>query len=324
MLHFRLVVPSQEADRLMDELLEDGAITNLVLIREAALEPSGDLLLFDVAREAASRLLDRLRELRIDDFGSVTIQAIEATFSRSAQESERAVPGFAVDAVVWQEIDQYASEQATLSFTYLAFLAIATQLAAIGVVIDSAILIVGAMVLGPEFGPVASICIGLYRRDIRRGVVALRTLLVGFLVAIAITCLCALISRPLGLITPASLGHQVLTGFIVHPNIWGFIVAVLAGAAGMLSLTTARSMSLVGVFISVTTVPAAGNAAVALALADWRELTGSLEQLGLNIVGMVAAGTLTLVLLRYGWSLVPESTRRTARHRLARRRSALR
>ncbi|MBO0701409.1 MAG: DUF389 domain-containing protein [Candidatus Dormibacteraeota bacterium] len=324
MLHFRLVVPPHQCDGLMEELLEDTAITNLVLIRDAALEPPGDLIFCDVPREAASRLLDHLHELRIDDLGSVTVQAIESTFSRSAREAEAAVPGFAADAVVWQEIDQYAGDESTLSFAFLAFLVIATQLAAIGVVTDSPIVVVGAMVLGPEFGPVAAICIGLYRHDVRRMVVAARTLVAGFVTAIAITFLCALAGRPLGLITQRSLSHLVLTSFVAHPNPWAFIVALLAGAAGMLALTSARSMSLVGVFISVTTVPAAGNAAVALALADWGELTGSLEQLGVNLVGMIGAGTLTLVALRYGWSLVPERARRATRHRLARRRTILR
>ena len=46
------------------------------------------------------------------------------------------------------------------------------------------------------------------------------------------------------------------------------VVALLAGAAGVLSVTAGRTNVLVGVFISVTTVPAAGNLAVALALAD--------------------------------------------------------
>ena len=51
---------------------------------------------------------------------------------------------------------------------------------------------------------------------------------------------------------------------------------------------------MVGVFISVTTVPAAGN--LALGLAPWQpsEILGSLEQLGVNIAGMVVAGVLVL------------------------------
>ena len=37
------------------------------------------------------------------------------------------------------------------------------------------------------------------------------------------------------------------------------IVALIAGAAGVLALTSARAGGLTGVFISVTTIPAAGN-----------------------------------------------------------------
>ena len=56
------------------------------------------------------------------------------------------------------------------------------------------------------------------------------------------------------------------TGFITQPDRWSVLVAVLAGIAGVLSLTAARSGALVGVFISVTTVPAAADMALGLAL----------------------------------------------------------
>ena len=75
--------------------------------------------------------------------------------------------GFASDAVLWEQVEQTVSESSDLSFTFLAFMAIATCLAAIGILIDSAILIVGAMVVGPEFGPLAALSVALVRR--RRG-----------------------------------------------------------------------------------------------------------------------------------------------------------
>ena len=65
----------------------------------------------------------------------------------------------------------------------------------------------------------------------------------------------------------ASTGN--LTDFIVHPDGWSFAVACLAGVAGTLSLTTAKSGPLVGVFISVTTIPAVGTIAVCLACGVW-------------------------------------------------------
>ena len=43
--------------------------------------------------------------------------------------------------------------------------------------------------------------------------------------------------------------------FIFQVGPLSFVVALLAGAAGMLSLVSAKSAALVGVFISVTTFP---------------------------------------------------------------------
>ena len=75
------------------------------------------------------------------------------------------------------------------------------------------------------------------------------------------------------------------------------IVALLAGAAGMLSLTSAKSAALVGVFISVTTVPAAGYSVVAALLQEWAQAVRAATQLVVNLAGIVLAGV-TVLLLR--------------------------
>jgi uncharacterized membrane protein len=72
------------------------------------------------------------------------------------------------------------------------------------------------------------------------------------------------------------------------------VVALFAGAAGMLSLVSAKSAALVGVFISVTTVPAAGFAVVAATVGDWHIAAQSAAQLGVNLSGIVLAGVLVL------------------------------
>ena len=66
----------------------------------------------------------------------------------------------------------------------------------------------------------------------------------------------------------------------------------------MLSLTSAKSAALVGVFISVTTVPAAGFAVVAATIGQWGTAALSAAQLLVNLVGIVFAGVLVLVLRR--------------------------
>jgi uncharacterized hydrophobic protein (TIGR00271 family) len=97
-------------------------------------------------------------------------------------------------------------------------------------------------------------------------------------------------------------GARPQTGFVYAPDAFSFIVAVLAGAAGTLSLTSAKSGALVGVAISVTTVPAAANAAVALSYGDTKQTWGSTEQLLLNLLGIILAGTLTLLAQKALWA----------------------
>lgn len=74
-------------------------------------------------------------------------------------------------------------------------------------------------------------------------------------------------------------------------------MALLAGAAGLLSLVSAKSADLVGV-ISVTTVPAAGFAVIGAAIGGWDVALESTAQLALNLTGIVHAGVLVLWLHR--------------------------
>ncbi|RJL23557.1 DUF389 domain-containing protein [Bailinhaonella thermotolerans] len=315
MLHVRVVSPADRTGEVEEALLDCPAVTNVAVLPGAARRPSGDLVLCDVAREGANAVLDTLRGLGLEENGSIAVERVDLSVSRGAEEAQRAAPGYGDDAVIWEELDRRTIEETRVTWAYLAFLAIATQIAAIGVLVPSTILIVGAMVLGPEFGAVSAICFGLLRRDWPRIAAAARTLVIGFAAAIAVTFLCAIVSRWLGWIDPSWLDLNKEMEFIVKPDRWSFIVALLAGTAGVLSITAGRSSALVGVFISVTTVPAAGNIAVGLALSHLGEVWGSLAQLGVNLAGMILAGTATLAVQRVAWRKygfrLPGPTRRS-------------
>ncbi|GAA3841951.1 DUF389 domain-containing protein [Sphaerisporangium flaviroseum] len=302
MLHLRVICPADRSSELVDLLTDAGGVTNVVVLHGAAHRPKGDVVLFDVAREAANQIIERLKELGLAEEGSIAIERVDLSLSRAADTAEAEAPGAPDDAVVWEDLSTQVSAECRITWAYLAFLAIATQIAAIGVLLPSIILIVGGMVLGPEFGAVAAVCFGLLRRDWRLITLAVRTLVIGFTVAIAVTCACALVSRGLGWIGPENLNGHTEVEFIVKPDKWSFIIALLAGAAGVLSITAGKSSALVGVFISVTTVPAAGYIAIAIALGKWDDVTGSVAQLAVNITGMVIAGTTTLLLQRFFWS----------------------
>ncbi|GGT92876.1 hypothetical protein GCM10010177_60250 [Actinomadura citrea] len=304
-MHLRAIVPAERTEAVCKELAACAGATNVVVIEGAARAPQGDLVTADIARESANEVLDALRALDVDRDGSIALDKVDLTLSDRAEVAKDLAPGHGDDAVVWEELDRQVSEGTALTWSFVAFLVLATQLAAIAALIDSPVLVVGAMVLGPEFAAIAAICYGLVRLQPGRIVHALRALVVGFAAAIAVTYVCALAARWTGVIELDRLpDDRPLTAFIYSPDRWSFIVALLAGAAGVLSLTAGKSSALVGVFISVTTVPAAGNLAVAMALKHGSEINGSLLQLGVNVAGMIIAGTLTLLLQRAVWAVV--------------------
>lgn len=301
-IHLRLAVPVALADDVLDALAQDPAVSSLARVPGASLRPAGDLLFADVAREAANDVIDRLRELGVAEEGTVHIEHVGGWLSRPAFEAEEEAPGSSADSVVWADVTLRSYEESELNWTYTAFLTLATLIAAIAIVLDSQILVIGAMVIGPEFAPIAALGVAIVRRRGSLLIRAARTLVIGFLAAIALTALAALAARGLGWIDVAQVtADRPATGFIYTPDRWSFIVAVIAAAAGVLSLTSARVGGLSGVFISVTTVPAAANIALGLTFGLGDEIGGSTLQLLLNISGMALAGWLTLSLQQALW-----------------------
>ncbi|MDQ0374217.1 DUF389 domain-containing protein [Cellulomonas humilata] len=311
MLHLRISVPADLTSGVVDVLERAPAVSSLAVFDGASRRPVGDVVLADIAREAANGVLDELLELGVQREGTLKIEPVDTWVSRPGFDAEQLAPGSSADAVVWIDVTRRAYAESELNWTYLSFMCFATLIAGIAIVLDSQILIIGAMVLGPEFVPIAALGIALVRRRFHLLRMALWTIVVGFLIAILVTCVAALVAKQLGWVTLEQVtAPRPDTAFIYSPDKWSFIVAVIAGAAGVLSLTSARVGGLAGAFISVTTVPAAGNIALGLAFGQLTEVRGSALQLGVNIVGMAIAGWLTLVFQKTVWNRFAERRER--------------
>jgi uncharacterized hydrophobic protein (TIGR00271 family) len=299
-LHLRIVCPSGSTEAVLAMFGDHSGATNVVHHRGVSLEPAGDLVEVDIAREAADDLLDRLRRLQIEQVGTVSVLTVDTALGIRVEEVEREAPGAGVDAVVWDELTELTGQQSALSATFLVFLVIATLIAGVGLLTDSTVLIVGAMVLGPEFGPLAAAAVAVVQRRGRDALWSLRTLLVGFPLAIAVTALGVTLLRLAGEVPPAYLaGHRPLTSFVSSPDVFSVVVALLAGIAGTVSLTSATSTALVGVFISVTTVPAAAEIAAASVTGQGRLAAGAAVQLGVNLGCILIAAVSTLLVQRH-------------------------
>jgi uncharacterized hydrophobic protein (TIGR00271 family) len=309
MVHLRIVVPADCATKAAELLGASDTACNLIVLPGAARKPAGDVILCDVAREEASVLIADLKELGIHRDGSISLEQIDSQLSDAADQAERAARGAPSDAVVWEEVEARTSETTELGGNFLAFMVIACLIASVGIFLGSPILIVGAMVVGPEFGPVAGLCVALVDRRLDVAKRSLLALAVGFPVAITAAWLFTLACHAAGLIEDDfSDSAHLLTQFISRPDAFSFFVAAFAGVAGILSLTSAKSGALIGVLISVTTIPAAANIGVAAAMGDWAEWRGAMVQLAVNLSAICLAGVLTLSVERWIYR------RRRARH----------
>ena len=193
MLHLRVISPPPRTNAVRAVLLDAPGATHVTVQPAVALQPAGDLIEADVTREAVDSLLERLTGLQIEHQGGITLETIDTTLSDAADAAEEAAPGDPADAVIWEELVARTGEDSRLTVSFQIFLTIACLLAAIGAITNSPVTVVGAMVLGPEFGPLAAIAVGvvLRRSDlIRRGALAIAA---GFPLAMAVTALATVV-----------------------------------------------------------------------------------------------------------------------------------
>jgi len=87
--------------------------------------------------------------------------------------------------------------------------------------------------------------------------------------------------------------QQGVIGALATVNVATVGVALAAGVAGMLAFET-RASFVVGVAISVTTIPAAAYIGVAAGLGQWDGALGALTVLLVNLAILLLSGTVTL------------------------------
>lgn len=300
MLHVRVVSPAEVTGRLVDRLAADPGVLNLVILRAAATRPDGDAVQFDLSRDSANSVLAGMRELGLDRSGSVIIETVDAVL---AEGPERVASYHGERAPVWDLVEARIRRDAQYPPSFFVLLVFAGLIGACGIFTNSQILVVGAMVVGPEYSAIIAVALGIDQRDrrvVRRGLLVLAA---GFSIAIVVTLAFAACIRASGH-TPAAYldGVRPVSDLINSPNLFSVVVAVIAALVGVVSLTLANATALTGVFISITTIPAAADVGVSVVYGAWREAAGSLEQLLLNVGLLIIVGAMALHAQRAFWT----------------------
>ena len=131
MVHLRIVVPAELAEKVLDLLEATPSTSNLILLAGAARQPSGDVILCDVAREDASVVIEDLRSSGWQG-GLDHARADRLPDLRRGGRAEGPRAGAPSDAVVWEEVEARTSENIELGGTFLGFMALACLIASVG------------------------------------------------------------------------------------------------------------------------------------------------------------------------------------------------
>lgn len=292
MLRLRSSVDAARAPHLGAALRDLDGIRRVVEQPDATVADS-TVFVADVEPAAADRLVEAIAELGIgvDDYLLTRVEVVAPLHHHRS--GDRGIDGFA-----WVEVMGQARANSRPLARYLALINVAAVIAALGVITNSSILIVGAMAVSPDLLPICATCVALVGRRWDLATRAFATLTIG-LTAVVVTA--AVLSAALKGFDLLPAGFKVedsSLSTLAHTDYSTVLIALAAGVAGMLSFET-RASTAVGVAISVTTIPASAYLGVALGAGGIGNASGALAVLLVNVSLLILSGTLTLVVQRW-------------------------
>jgi uncharacterized hydrophobic protein (TIGR00341 family) len=193
-----------------------------------------------------------------------------------------------------EELYSQIERGARIDSNYFLLTVLSTVVAAIGLIEDNVAVVVGAMVIAPLLGPNIALAFGSSLGDGDLVLKALKSGLAGLGLAF-------LLSLGIGLLWPVDIhrGEMLLgsTEILARTDVGldGVALALAAGAAAVLSLTTGLSSTLVGVMVAVALLPPTAALGMLTGAGHTQLATGALLLLAVNVVCVIIAAKLVFL-----------------------------
>ncbi len=291
MLQLRSSIAHHRADEFAVLLRELEGVRRIVQQPDASAPEGAYVFVADVEPAAADPLVAAIAELGID-VDDYVLTRVEVVAPQHRHRGDGGIEGLA-----WVEVMGQARANSRPLARYLAMINVAAVIAALGVITNSAILIVGAMAVSPDLLPICATSVGIVGGNRALARRAFTTLTLGLGLVIATAAVLSALLKWAGLLPEGFNVEQSSLSNLAHTDYSTVLIALAAGVAAMLSFET-RASAAVGVAISVTTIPASAYLGVAIGGGGIDNALGALVVLVINVSLLIVSGTLTLLVQR--------------------------
>lgn len=306
-------VPSGRESAVRDAL--DEQELNYFVTEEVGNEAYAELVYVSIPDQEVEETLECLYRAGLDEDDHVMIVDVEADiFGRTGAQGD----GLGEHArIAAAELEGKTDDLLPDRHTFLTMMVLATIVATAGLLLDSAAVVVGSMVLAPLFGPAVSTSVGtviddaeLFRRGVEFQVLGVATALVSATAFAWVVRTTYLVPAGVAITNTPQIVERL------SPDVLSLIVAFAAGVAGVLSIATGAAMALVGVMIAAALLPPAATVGIGVVWGEPLVAAHSAMLLVVNVLAINFAGLVTLWYLGYrpqSWVRIPGTRRELAK-----------
>lgn len=186
-----------------------------------------------------------------------------------------------------EELYQKIVSGAMLDSNFMYMVIMSTIVAAIGLLENNVAVVIGAMVIAPLLGPNMALAFATTLGEGKLLWTALKSNLAGLLTALALSAL-------IGFVWPLNIDSNEL---MIRTDVGmdGVVLALVSGAAAVLSLTAGLANSLVGVMVAVAILPPTATVGLMLGSGNYQYALGAALLLAVNIVCVNLASNLAFL-----------------------------
>ena len=296
----QLTVSEADYDSILSTL--DERDVDYVVTEETGRGEYAAVVYVPLPKPAVEPVLDDLRESGLGEDAYTVVVDAETVISKRFEElkEEYGEDHIEAERISRQELLVEAQSLTPTTDVYVTLTIVSAVVAAAGLFLDSAAVVVGSMVIAPLIGPTLGASVGSVLSDEELFHSSLRYQLLGVVLAIVAAAVFAFVVRFTNVVPPGlDIGGVDEIDERLAPDLLSLAIALGAGVAGVVSISTGIGVALVGVMIAAALIPPAAAAGIAIAWGDPAAATGATVLVFVNLLSVNLAGLVTLWYMGY-------------------------